>query len=664
MTNDIKKQIDNLRRLINEHDYKYYVLNAPTITDSEYDKLFSHLKELETKHPDMITPDSPTQRVSGRPILEFSTVAHSLPMLSIDNTYNEQELSAFDERIAKNLGTKDYQYTVELKIDGLAISLRYEDGILTQAATRGDGTIGDDVTVNVRTIKSVPLRLVGTDYPKVLEVRGEVYMPIKAFNDLNEKRVEAGEREFANPRNAAAGSLKLLDPETTAQRKLSFFAYALGQTSQPIATNHFTAMNRFKDFGLPINENISKAADIDEVIKICRRWDKERHKLDYMTDGMVIKIDRFTQRDMLGTTGRAPRWCIAYKFAAEQAETVVESIDLQVGKTGVITPVANLTPVKLAGTTVKRASLHNFDEIERLDVAAGDTVIIEKAGEIIPQVISVKQKGLVREPFAKPVNCPVCSEPVKKDENGVYYKCHNSSCPAVIREKIIYFAGKAQMDIDSFGPALVDQLLAKKLIKNFADIYKLTFAQVSQLPRMGDKSAEKVLESIDKSKTQTLARFIAALGINNVGTQSAEILADNFANIDSLMNATQEQLCRIDQVGPVMAKSIYDYFHNEKNVDIINQMFANGVSPSHEKTIVSDIFAGQKIVVTGTLENFSRDQIEQTIKDNGGKVSSSVSKKTSFVLAGSEPGSKVDKAQSLGVKIISESEFMKILGKE
>jgi DNA ligase (NAD+) len=664
MTIDIKMQIDNLRRLINEHDYKYYVLNAPTITDSEYDKLFSQLKELETKHPELITPDSPTQRVSGRPILEFSTVAHSLPMLSIDNTYNEQELSAFDERIAKNLGTKDYQYTVELKIDGLAISLLYEDGRLTQAATRGDGTIGDDVTVNVRTIKSVPLRLVGTDYPKVLEVRGEVYMPIKAFNDLNEKRVEAGEREFANPRNAAAGSLKLLDPETTAQRKLSFFAYSLGQTSQPIATNHFTAMSRFKDFGLPINENISKAADIDEVIKICRRWDKERHKLDYMTDGMVIKIDRFTQRDMLGTTGRAPRWCIAYKFAAEQAETVVESIDLQVGKTGVITPVANLTPVKLAGTTVKRASLHNFDEIERLDVAAGDTVIIEKAGEIIPQVISVKQKGLVREPFAKPVNCPVCSEPVKKDENGVYYKCHNSSCPAVIREKIIYFAGKGQMDIDSFGPALVDQLLAKKLIKNFADIYKLTFAQVSQLPRMGDKSAEKVLESIDKSKTQTLARFVAALGINNVGTQSAEILADNFANIDSLMNATQEQLCQIDQVGPVMAKSIYDYFHNEKNVDIINQMFAYGVSPSHEKTIVSDILAGQTIVVTGTLENFSRDRIEQTIKDNGGKVSSSVSKKTSFVLAGTEPGSKVDKAQSLGVKIISESEFMKILGKE
>lgn len=664
MTSDIKKQIDNLRRQINEHNYKYYSLNAPTISDKEYDKLFLHLKELETKHPQLITSDSPTQRVSGQAILEFNTVAHSLPMLSIDNTYSEQELYAFDERVAKNLGTRDYQYTVELKIDGLAISLRYEDGLLIQAATRGDGTVGDDVTVNVRTIKSVPLRLVDAGYPKVLEVRGEVYMPIRAFNELNEKKVEAGEREFANPRNAAAGSLKLLDPETTAQRKLSFFAYSLGQTSEPISTNHFAAMSRFKDFGLPINENISQAANIEEVIRICRCWDKERHKLDYMTDGMVIKIDRFTQRDMLGTTGRAPRWCIAYKFAAEQAETVVESIDLQVGKTGVITPVANLTPVKLAGTTVKRASLHNFDEIERLDVAAGDTVIIEKAGEIIPQVISVKQKALMREPVAKPINCPVCSEPVKKDENGVYYKCHNSSCPAVIREKIIYFAGKGQMDIDSLGPALIDQLLTKRLVKNFADIYKLTFAQVSQLPRMGDKSAQRVLESIDKSKTQTLARFIAALGINNVGTQSAEILADHFGSIESLISATQEQLCEIDQIGPVIAKCIYDYFHNEKNIDIINQMFANGVSPSHKKTTVSNILAGQTIVVTGTLDNFSRDKIEQTIKDNGGKVSSSVSKKTSFVLAGAEPGSKVDKAQSLGVKIISESEFIKILGKE
>ncbi|HOL31989.1 MAG TPA: NAD-dependent DNA ligase LigA [Anaerohalosphaeraceae bacterium] len=662
---DIRKQIERLREEIRRHDVLYYVHNAPEISDREYDNLFAELKRLEKEHPELITPDSPTQRVSEQPVEGFATVAHAVPMLSIDNTYSEGELRDFDRRIAKGLEGGDYEYTVELKIDGLAVSLRYEKGRLVQGATRGDGRRGDDVTANIRTIRAVPLTLEGDGLPDVLEIRGEVYMSKKAFAQLNAAKAAAGEPEFANPRNAAAGSLKLLDARITASRKLSFFAYALGQVSRPLAQTHYESLQKLRSFGLPVNPHTQKAANIDEVIAICRSWEGRKDKLDYPIDGMVIKVNRYDQQDRLGLTGRAPRWCIAYKFAAEQAETVVESISVQVGKTGILTPVANLKPVKLAGTTVKRASLHNFDLLQKLDVRCGDTVIIEKAGEIIPQVVDVKiqQRHLFdSRPFEIPTACPACGGRVKKDDSGVYLRCVNADCPAQLKERLEYFAGKGQMDIDTLGPALIDQLIRAGLVKSFADLYRLRFDQLVQLERMGDKSAANVLDSIEKSKHADLWRLIAALGIRNVGGQTAQILADEFGSLEALMNASVERLTEIEQIGPVVAESIYEYLHNPANIRVIRQMLAAGVSPTPPKPKASAVLAGQTIVVTGTLKHFTRQQIEQTIKDHGGKTSSSVSKKTSFVLAGQDPGSKLEKARRLGVEILDEDQFLRRIG--
>ena len=649
---DIRKQIERLREEIRRHDVLYYVHNAPEISDREYDNLFAELKRLEKEHPELITPDSPTQRVSEQPVEGFATVAHAVPMLSIDNTYSEGELRDFDRRIAKGLEGGDYEYTVELKIDGLAVSLRYEKGRLVQGATRGDGRRGDDVTANIRTIRAVPLTLEGDGLPDVLEIRGEVYMSKKAFAQLNAAK-------------AAAGSLKLLDARITASRKLSFFAYALGQVSRPLAQTHYESLQKLRSFGLPVNPHTQKAANIDEVIAICRSWEGRKDKLDYPIDGMVIKVNRYDQQDRLGLTGRAPRWCIAYKFAAEQAETVVESISVQVGKTGILTPVANLKPVKLAGTTVKRASLHNFDLLQKLDVRCGDTVIIEKAGEIIPQVVDVKiqQRHLFdSRPFEIPTACPACGGRVKKDDSGVYLRCVNADCPAQLKERLEYFAGKGQMDIDTLGPALIDQLIRAGLVKSFADLYRLRFDQLVQLERMGDKSAANVLDSIEKSKHADLWRLIAALGIRNVGGQTAQILADEFGSLEALMNASVERLTEIEQIGPVVAESIYEYLHNPANIRVIRQMLAAGVSPTPPKPKASAVLAGQTIVVTGTLKHFTRQQIEQTIKDHGGKTSSSVSKKTSFVLAGQDPGSKLEKARRLGVEILDEDQFLRRIG--
>ena len=657
---NIQKQIEQLRAEIRHHDVLYYVQNAPEITDQQYDKLFAELKQLETKHPELITPDSPTQRVSEQPVAGFETVPHAVPMLSIDNTYNEDELRKFDERVAKGLESPRYDYTVEPKIDGLAISLRYENGHLTRAATRGDGSRGDNVTSNIRTIRAIPLSLEGKDIPEVLEVRGEVYMPKKAFTELNAAKVQAGEPEFANPRNAAAGSLKLLDARITAERKLAFFAYSIGQVSTPIAETHYDALKKLKDFGLPVNE-IAKAKTIDEVLKICHAWEKKKDTLDYQIDGMVIKVNRYDQHDLLGTTGRSPKWCIAYKFPAEQAETILESITVQVGKNGTLTPVANLKPVQLAGTTVKRATLHNFDQLERLDARCGDTVIIEKAGEIIPQVVDVivKQRDLFeRKPFEIPTQCPACGGDVQKDENGVYLRCVNPNCIAQLKERLEYFVGKGQMDIDKLGPALIEQLVDKELVKNFADIYKLRFDQLVQLERMADKSAANVMDSIEASKARPLWRLIAALGIRNVGGQSAQILADEFGSLDKLMAATAEQLTAIDQIGPVMAESVYEYLHDQDNIKIINKMLDAGVIPAPPKQKASNVLEGMTIVVTGTLKNHTRQQIEQMIKDHGGKTSSSVSKKTALLVAGENAGSKLEKAEKFGVEVIDEAEFM------
>jgi len=742
MAKDVSKQIERLREKIREHDYLYYVLNQPKIGDRQYDELFAELKSLEQANPQLITSDSPTQRVSGQPVDGFASVRHAVPMLSMDNTYNADELRAFDDRVAKQLGSKDYDYVIELKIDGLAISLRYEEGALVTAATRGNGDVGDDATANVRTIRAVPLVLLGgSKIPAVLEVRGEVYMPTSSFVELNRLRAESGEPAFANPRNAAAGSLKLLDARTTAARNLSFFAYATGQVSEPLAANHYESLRRFKELGLPVNPNIKNARDIDEAIDICSGWSEKRATLDYQIDGMVIKINRFEQRDILGATGRAPRWCISYKFAAEQAETTVESIDVQVGKSGILTPVANLTPVLLAGTTVKRASLHNFDQLKRLDVRCGDTVVIEKAGEIIPQVVQVKieLRRPGAKPFEVPTECPACGGKVKKDVNGVYVRCNNPNCVAKLKERLEYFVGKGQMDISDIGPALIDQLVDKKLVKTFADFYILTIFDLAPLEGMGTKSAEKVLNSIKKSKTQPLWRFIASLGIPNVGGLTSQILADKFGSLDKLMNATLKDLkkeltvaddpvipriiydyfrkeenkeviqniikksqtlplwqliinLRISKIGqkraheladkfgsldklknatfeelkqklsakadPVIPKSIYDYFHNSDNLDVIKAMLNADVKPEPPKSKVSNGLVGMTIVVTGTLKNFTRTQIEQTIKDHGGKTSSSISKKTTFLIAGEDAGNKLEKAQKLGVEVIDENEFI------
>jgi DNA ligase (NAD+) len=683
MSQDIKNRIQRLRTEIRKHDHLYYVLNAPKISDIEYDRLFSELKKLEEKDPGLITADSPTQRVSEQPVDGFENVRHTIAMLSIDNTYNADELRAFDERVAKGLGTNDYDYVVEPKIDGLAISLRYENGFLVTAATRGDGRTGDDVTANVRTIKAVPLSLLlKTALPEVLEVRGEVYMPKKAFAELNKSRTDTGQARFANPRNAAAGSLKLLDAKVTAKRKLAFFAYGIGQTSEKIADDHFTTLNKLKNFGFPVNQIATKAKDIEKALDLCLDTQHRKDKLAYQIDGMVIKVNRFDQQDILGATGRAPKWCISYKFPAEQAETTVLSIDIQVGKTGALTPVANLKPVLLAGTTVKRATLHNFDYLKQLDLHEGDRVLIEKAGEIIPQVIEVATPDPEREklnltPFKIPAECPICDSKVKvirrkrtgkkedikeKSEFTHTYKCVNPQCPAVVKEKIIYFVGKGQMDIENVGPSLIEQLIDKKLIKNIADLYKLEFWQIAQLDKMGDKSAENVLAGIEKSKTNPLWRLIVGMGILNVGGQIAELLANEFGTLEKLMDATEQRLIEIDGIGGEIAKNVVEYFRDKENTAVINKLLAAGVKPEPPAKKQSRTLAGKIIVVTGTLENFSRQQIERAVKDHGGKTSSGVSKKTSFVLAGANPGSKLDKAKQLGVEVIGEKDFIRMIG--
>jgi len=643
MAQSVEDRLEKLRAQIRRHDYLYYVLSRPEISDREYDELFAELKRLEQEHPERVTPDSPTQRVSGQPLDGFATVRHAVPMLSVDNTYNADELKAFDERIRKQLGDAPYDYVVELKIDGLAVSLRYEDGLLVAGATRGDGEVGDDVTANIRTIRAIPLSLLdGDSVPGLLEVRGEVYMPNSSFTELNRIRAEAGEAAFANPRNAAAGSLKLLDARITATRNLSFFAYATGAVSRPLAPDHYQTLERLKQLGLPVNPNIRKAEDIDQVIEICLGWRDKRFELDYQIDGMVVKINRLDQREVLGATGRAPRWCISYKFPAERAQTVVESIAVQVGKTGILTPVANLEPVPLSGTTVSRASLHNFDEMRRLDVRCGDTVLVEKAGEIIPQVVQVRKelRPASAEPFPVPRRCPNCDTEVVKDEAGVYIRCPNPQCTGQLKERLRYFAGRGQMDIEHLGTSLVEQLVDRGLVENFADLYRLTREDLTALER-------------------------AALGIRHVGGQSAQILADHFGSLEALMDAGLDELEAIDQIGPVMAESIYRYFRDARHRRVVDALLAAGVKPPPAAPAKAEgRLAGKTIVVTGTLENFTRQQIKQAIQGAGGKVSSSVSKKTDFVLAGKDPGSKLAKAQALGVKVIDEGEFMRMIDRE
>jgi len=661
------ERIERLREEIRRHDVLYYVEAKPEISDYEYDALYRELRELEEAHPELITADSPTQRVGGEPIDGFETVTHAVPMLSIKNTYNAGEVQKFDADVRKSLGDEPFHYLVDPKIDGVAISLRYEDGRLVLASTRGDGKRGDDVTANVRTIRAVPLVLRGQGWPDVLEVRGEIYWPLSAFAACNRRRAESGEEPLANPRNGTAGTLKQLDPKIVAQRNLSFMAHGLGELSRRPAASASQINAKLSAWGIPVNGHSRLCQRIDEVLEFIDDWLRTRGEVDYATDGMVVKVDELDLRDRLGATGHSPRWCIAYKYQAEQAETVLREVSFQVGRQGTITPVAHFDAVELSGTTVSNASLHNFDQIERLDVRVGDTVVIEKAGEIIPQVLQVRfeKRPAEARQIEPPSRCPVCEGATDRDEGGVYLRCGNPECPAQLRERLRFFAGRNQMDIENLGPAVIDQLVIRGLVRHFADLYQLKEEDLLSLDRMGEKSASNLLDGIEASKTRGLTRLLAALGIRHVGNRAAEILAGHFGNMDDLMNASPETLTEIHEIGPVMAESVYRFFHSDSGRDTLARLRDAGVVMTATQTAVEGEgpLAGKSVVVTGTLERFSRSEAEQAIKTAGGRVVASVSKKTDFVVAGENPGSKVEKARAVGVEVIDEDEFVKRLGR-
>jgi DNA ligase (NAD+) len=672
---EAQKRIPLLRDEIRQHDYRYYVLAEPIISDLEYDKLYKELKDLEAQFPDLITADSPTQRVGGRPLEGFEQVTHAVSMLSIDNTYNEAELREFDARVAKGLGGDKYEYVVDPKIDGVAISLRYEDGQLIQAATRGDGETGDDITANARTIRAIPLSLTpggegsAKSIPGVLEVRGEVFWPLPDFNAFNRKRQEAGEPTFANPRNATAGTLKQLDSRIVAQRKLSFTAHGFGRVDPLDFDTQYDLFQGLKAWGIPISPHMRRAKNVDEVLRIIHDWDGKRGSLDYATDGMVVKVDRLDQRETLGTTSRSPRWCIAYKYAAERARTNLLSVRFQVGKLGTITPVANLEPVLLAGTTVKSASLHNFDQIERLGVRVGDMVYVEKAGEIIPQVVQVdlEARPSDAEEIKPPAKCPECKSETVRDEGGVFLRCVNPACPAQIKERLRYFCARDQMDIEGVGDALAAQLVDSGLVHEFADLYRLKDRreELIGLERMGKKSADNLLAAIEKSKNNPLARLLAALNIQHVGVNTAIDLAEHFGSMDDLIAASRDDLQKVEGIGPELAESIHGFLHNEqgqRTIAHLREVGVNMIQPRKLKAAGPQPFAGKTIVVTGTLEHYDRKGIETLIRELGGKPAGSVSKKTDFVVAGAEAGSKLDKARELGVEVIDEAEFRRRAG--
>lgn len=663
------ENIENLRTKIRYHDGKYYVENMPEISDYEYDQLMKELEKLESAYPQLIIPDSPTQRVSGEPIPEFTTIEHRIPMLSIENTYSEEELREFDKRIRRILKEVDeIEYVVELKIDGIAITLWYENGIFVRGATRGNGLIGDEVTSNLRTVKDIPLRFLPIDHkkiPPVIEIRGEIYLPNKEFQRLNQRREEAGEPKFANPRNAAAGSLKLLDPHTTAKRPLRIFAYAFGYYEDSRFTNHIECLEAIKEFGLPVNPHYKLCRDIDEVISYCNSWETKRSGLDYQVDGMVVKVNSLELHDKLGSTSKAPRWIMSYKYNPEEATTKIETINVQVGKTGTLTPVAELSPVPLSGTTVSRATLHNFDEIERKDIRVGDYVVVQKAGEIIPQVVKVikeKRTGSVRR-FDVPERCPVCGGDVIKEK--VFLKCYNPLCTAQAKRRIMYFVSRNAMDIEGFGPAIIEQLVDKKIIKDYADIYSLKFDDLEPMERMGEKSARNLLAAIEKSKGRDLHCLVCALGILNVGTHAAEVLSKHFETLDKLMNASVEELDEIFEIGEITAKSIVDFFSNNHTKEVINKLKAAGVNLNafRKETRAASNIADKSFVVTGTLNGYTRKEIEDIIKNLGGKVSSGVSGKTDFLIAGESHGSKLETAKKLGTTILSKREFEDLIKK-
>lgn len=660
---EARERVNELRDLLDQANKAYYQDAQPFMSDKEFDETLKELEQLE-KEFDLQDPESPTQRVGGEVSSVFETVQHPVPLLSLDNTYNEEELNDFDGRVKKILGHEDYEYMVELKFDGASLRLRYEDGELALGATRGDGEQGDDITNNVKTIRDIPLTLKG-DYPPVVEVRGEAYIEREAFARMNQHREEQGLAVFANPRNSTAGSLKMQDPKAVSQRPIRFFAFDLLLDEEDDSLTQFRKAELLAEFGLPVSEYYEVFSSIDEVHSIIKEWDDLRHKLPYETDGVVIKVNQSHLREELGTTSKFPRWAIAYKFEAEQATTTINDITLQVGRLGTITPVAELEAVELAGTTVKRASLHNEDEIQRKDIRIGDTVVVEKAGEIIPQVISVVNPNRKdrSEPFKFPKTCPACDSELIKYEDEVAWRCVNPTCPPQVRIRIEHFASRDAMDIEGLGESVVDQLVSEGLINTYADLYDLRKEQVMELDRMAEKSAQNLIDAIEKSKEQPFERVIYALGIRFVGKTVAKDLAKAFKTMEKLQSLSEEELTDVDSIGPRIAESVVDFFSNEKNRAIVQHLGEKGLQfEQEEEELASNIFEGKKFVLTGSLPTYTRKEATDLIEKHGGKTASSVSGNTDYVLAGESAGSKLDKANQLGVPVLDETKFRELIG--
>ncbi len=661
-----RRRAEELRRQLHDHNYRYHTLDKPIIADAEYDRLLRELQQIETTHPELLTPDSPTQRVGAAASTEFGQVRHDMPMLSMDNAFNDDEAYEWDRRVRQGLERDAVAYTIEPKFDGTSISLRYEGGVLAVAGTRGDGETGEDVTANVRTIKTVPLQLRGNDWPKVLEVRGEIVIPKKAFAQLNVAQQERGERSFANPRNVAAGSLRQLDPKITAARPLMFFPWGLGYVSAPVARHYSEVVAKLRDWGFRVTDYFESAGGIDACLAYYRRLLEQRNDLPFEIDGVVYKVDDLRARDQLGFTARAPRWAIAHKLPAQEETTVVEDILASVGRTGVVTPVAKLQPVQVGGVTVSNATLHNIDEVERKDVRIGDTVIIRRAGDVIPEIVGVvkEKRPSKARGWHMPKQCPVCGSQVVREEGESAHRCMGGLvCSAQRTGTILHFASRHAMDVEGLGDKLVEQLVEKGMVKTVADLYRLRFDELAELERMGQKSAQNLLDQLEKSKTTTLARFLHALGIPQVGETTAELLARHYGTLEAIMEVDAQQLQQVHGIGPNMAEDVYYFFQEPHNREVIAALRQAGVRwPIVERRRHDEQpLAGKTFVLTGTLTAMSRDEAKRRVQELGGTVSGSVSKKTSYVVVGDEPGSKADKARELGVPILGEREFLTLI---
>jgi len=661
--------IEALRDQIRHHEHRYYVLDDPEISDAEFDVLMQQLKKLEAAHPELITPDSPTQRVGGKPREGFIKAQHSSPMLSLDNAYNEQEFRDWARRVYELTGKSKVDFVCELKLDGMSLALSYEDGQLARALTRGDGTTGEDVTINVRTMPTVPLRidhkrLSAAGIPPHFEVRGEVIMPIKAFLRLNEEREQQGLTRAANPRNAAAGSIRMLDPKIVAKRRMDYFAYFLLRDGNSFLPSHFESLNMLEKAGFKVNPHRIRTNDLDEILDFINRMEAQREKLPYEIDGIVVKVDSTQQWRQLGFTGKAPRWAIAYKYAARSGVTQIEDILVQVGRTGKLTPLAALHPVPIGGTTVKRATLHNQDEIDRLGVKIGDWVLVERGGDVIPKIVKVvedKEHPRGHRTFTFPTHCPECGGKVVRAEGEADHRCVNAKCPAKLRESLLHFASRGVMNIEGMGESLVNQLADRGLVKDVADIYSLNEAKLLSLERIGKKSADNLLHEIEASKKLPLERVILGLGIRFVGERTAELLAEHFGSMDTFMNASFDELQQVTEVGPRVAEAITEFFSEPRNRELVERLRKAGLRFEGEKKQRGTKLAGKTFVLTGTLPNLSRDEAKKMIEDAGGKVSTSVSKKTDYVVAGSDAGSKLDKAQELKIAVIDEDALRSLL---